>query len=35
MRYFRPYSTLILGIALGVFVLPRVLSKTGVSLPGA
>lgn len=35
MKYLRPYSTLLLGVALGMWVLPKVLSKTGVSLPGA
>jgi hypothetical protein len=31
----KPYSTLLVGIALGIFVVPRVLSKAGISLPGA
>lgn len=35
MKYLRPYSTLLIGVALGMWVLPKVLSKTGVSLPGA
>lgn len=35
MSVLKPYSTLLVGIALGIFVVPRVLSKAGISLPGA
>lgn len=35
MSMLKPYSTLLVGIALGIFVVPRVLSKVGVSIPGA
>jgi hypothetical protein len=35
MRIFRPYSTLAVGIALGIFVVPIVTRKLGVSVPGA
>lgn len=29
MRYFKPFSTLAVGVALGVFVVPKVLSRVG------
>lgn len=35
MNMLRPYSTLLIGIALGVIVVPKVLSKLNVSVPGA
>jgi hypothetical protein len=35
MSFFRPYSTLLIGIALGVYVVPKVVGRLGVSLPGA
>jgi hypothetical protein len=35
MAFFRPYSTLLIGVAIGVFVVPRVSAKLGVSVPGA
>jgi hypothetical protein len=34
MGFLKPYSTLLVGIALGVFVVPKVTSRLGVSLPG-
>jgi hypothetical protein len=34
MSLFRPYTTLAIGIALGVFVAPKVLRKVNVTLPG-
>lgn len=35
MQFFRPFSTLAVGILLGVYVVPKVVARTGVSLPGA
>lgn len=35
MSFLRPYSTLAIGIALGVLVVPKVLAKLNVSVPGA
>jgi hypothetical protein len=29
MRYFRPWSTLIIGMALGYFVVPKVMARVG------
>jgi hypothetical protein len=34
MSVFRPYTTLAIGIALGVLVVPKVLRKVNVNLPG-
>lgn len=34
MSVFKPYTTLAVGIALGVFVVPKVLAKANVNLPG-
>jgi hypothetical protein len=34
MRMLKPYSTLAIGIALGLFVVPAVTRKLGVSVPG-
>jgi hypothetical protein len=35
MTFFKPYRTLAVGIALGLFVVPMVTRKLGVSVPGA
>jgi len=35
MRFFKPFSTLLVGIALGVYVVPKVTSRLGVPVPGA
>lgn len=35
MSLFTPYKTLFIGIALGLFVVPMVARKAGVSIPGA
>lgn len=35
MSILKPYTTLAVGIALGLFVVPKVLGKLNVSLPGA
>lgn len=35
MSFLRPYRTLAVGIALGLFVVPMVTRKLGVSVPGA
>lgn len=35
MGFLKPYSTLLVGIALGVFVVPKVASRVGVAIPGA
>lgn len=35
MKYFKPYTTLGVGIVLGIFVVPVVTRKLGVSIPGA
>ncbi len=35
MSILKPYSTLLVGIALGLFVVPKLASKAGVSIPGA
>lgn len=35
MAFFKPYSTLFIGIALGIFVVPKVTARLGVSVPGA
>lgn len=35
MSIFKPYTTLAVGIALGLWVVPKLLGKAGVSLPGA
>lgn len=32
---FRPYSTLLVGIVIGVFVVPRVARAANFSIPGA
>lgn len=29
MKYFKPYTTLAIGVALGMFVVPRVRAKIG------
>jgi hypothetical protein len=34
MRIFRPTSTLLVGIALGVFVVPKALRAVNVNVPG-
>lgn len=34
MGMLRPYSTLGIGIALGLFVVPKVLRKVNVNVPG-
>jgi len=34
MSLFRPYTTLAVGIALGLFVVPAITRKLGVSVPG-
>lgn len=34
MSALRPYSTLAIGIALGIFVVPKVLRKINVNVPG-
>jgi hypothetical protein len=34
MGLFRPYTTLLVGVALGLFVVPKVAAKVGVSVPG-
>ncbi len=33
MSFFKPFSTLAVGIALGLWVVPKVASKTGIRLP--
>jgi hypothetical protein len=35
VKFFRPFSTLAVGIALGMFVVPKVTSRLGVAVPGA
>jgi hypothetical protein len=35
MTFLKPYRTLAVGIALGIFVVPIVTRKLGVSVPGA
>jgi len=35
MSFLKPYRTLAVGIALGLFVVPMVTRKLGVSVPGA
>lgn len=35
MSFLKPYRTLAIGIALGLFVVPAVTRKVGVSIPGA
>lgn len=35
MKFLRPTSTLIVGIALGVFVVPKALRAVNVNVPGA
>lgn len=34
MSVFKPYTTLAVGIALGIFVVPKLLAKANISLPG-
>jgi hypothetical protein len=34
MTFLKPYRTLAVGIALGIFVVPIVTRKLGVSVPG-
>jgi hypothetical protein len=31
----KPYSTLLVGIALGIFIVPKLAAKAGVSIPGS
>lgn len=35
MSMLKPYPTLLVGIALGIWVVPKVLSKANVNLPGS
>lgn len=35
MKFLKPWSTLIVGIVIGVVVVPKVTAKTGISIPGA
>lgn len=34
MKFLKPYRTLAVGIALGIFVVPAVTSRLGVTIPG-